>query len=108
MPMRIQLAQRLRVLSDSARRLAITLVPSSARGGGRGGGCQGGGFRQLKKHVFQRLLRDTQLANVDPVGHKPPVDRRRLRGVDGQDEGAVLDTDLLRFEQRLEQSASLV
>src|SRR5256714_15491853 len=104
MPTRIQLAQRLRVLRFSARKLAIiALFPSPARGGG-----QGGGFRQLKKDILQRLLRDTQLTHVDSVRDKPAVDRRRLRWIDGQGECLPLDADPLRLDDRLDQAPSLV
>src|ERR1700730_9128655 len=63
---------------------------------------------QLQEEVFERLLGETQLADVDPSSHQPPVDRRCLRWVNGQHEGVTVDPHLLWFEQGLEQSASLV
>jgi hypothetical protein len=54
------------------------------------------------------LLGDPQLADVDAVGDQPPVDRRRLRRVDGEEQGVALDTYLLRSEKRLDQAPSLL
>src|SRR4030081_1687472 len=67
-----------------------------------------GVLRQWQEDVFERLLGDAQLADIDPIGDEKPVDRCRLRGVDRQDEGAAIDPDLLRFENGLEQAASTV
>src|ERR1700730_16736904 len=63
---------------------------------------------QLQEEVCERLLRETQLADVDPIGHQPPVDRRCLRWVNGQNEGVTVDPDLLWFAPGLEHAASLV
>src|SRR5437868_14533936 len=100
-PNRIQFAQRFRVLSDSARRLAITASSSSpARGGGQGGGL----LRQLQEHILQRLLGDAQFAYIHAARYQAPIDRSSLGGIDRKTEDAIPNLDLARLQQGLEQA----